>query len=108
MKILLDECVTKKVKPLLIGHTVFTIGQMEWSGLKNGMLLKRAVQENFDILLTIDKNISYQQNISQYNIAVVVLNSNDSNIEELKSFIPNFIKQISSFEKGRIYIIEKE
>jgi hypothetical protein len=61
MKILLDECVTKKLKSLLVGHTVFTIGQMDWKGLKNGILIKRAFQNNFDILLTIDKNICYQQ-----------------------------------------------
>ena len=108
MKILLDECVTKKLKLFLREHTVFTIGQMEWNGLKNGMLLKRAEQKKFDILLTIDKNICYQQNTTKYQIAIVVLNSNNSNIEKVKEFIPNFIKQITSFEKGKLYIIEKD
>ena len=107
MKILLDECVTKKVKTFLGGHAVFTIGQMEWRGLKNGMLLKQAEQKNFDILLTIDKNISYQQNMANYNIAIVVLNTNNSNIETLQDYIPNFINQIKNFEKGKLYVIEK-
>ncbi len=107
MKILLDECVTKKVKELLLGHTVFTIGQMDWQGLKNGMLIKQAEQQNFDILLTIDKNISYQQNTSKYNISIVVLNCNNSTIESIKDYIPNFLEQANSFEKGKLYIIEK-
>ncbi|MCX6161986.1 MAG: hypothetical protein NTV87_11745 [Ignavibacteriae bacterium] len=107
MKILLDECVTKKVIVLLEGHTVFTIGQMEWKGLKNGMLLKQAEQNKFDILLTIDKNICYQQNTAKYNLAIVVLDTNNSNIESLQEYIPNFIKQINFFEKGKLYIIEK-
>ncbi len=107
MKILLDECVTKKVKELLLGHTVFTIGQMDWQGLKNGMLIKQAEQQNFDILLTIDKNISYQQNTSKYNISIVVLNCNNSTIESIKDYIPNFLEQANSFEKGMLYIIEK-
>lgn len=107
MKILLDECITKKLKVILVGHTVYTIGQMEWTGLKNGMLIKRAEQKNFDILLTIDKNICYQQNISKYNLAIVVLNTNNSNIESLQDYIPNFLNQIHNFEKGKFYIIEK-
>ena len=107
MKILLDECVTKKLKTLLADQTVFTIGQMDWKGLKNGILIKRAVQNNFDILLTIDKNICYQQNTEKFNIAIVVLNTNNSNIETLKEYIPNFINQINNFEKGKFYIIEK-
>jgi predicted nuclease of predicted toxin-antitoxin system len=107
MKILLDECVTKKLKTLLAGHTVFTIGQMDWKGLKNGILIKQAVQNNFDILLTIDKNICYQQNTAKYNIAIVVLNANNSNIETLQEYMPSFNKQINKFEKGKLYIIEK-
>ena len=107
MKILLDECVTKKVKELLTHHTIFTIGQMDWQGLKNSMLIKQAEQQGFDILLTVDKNICYQQNTSKYNISIVVLNSNNSTIETLKEYIPNFLEQINSFEKGQLYIIEK-
>jgi predicted nuclease of predicted toxin-antitoxin system len=80
MKILLDECVTGKLKDFLKEHTVFTIGQMDWKGLNNGMLIKRAEQANFDILLTIDKNICYQQKTSKYKIAIVVLNAGNSNI----------------------------
>jgi hypothetical protein len=107
MKILLDECVTKKLKPLLAGHTVFTIGEMDWKGLKNGILIEREVQNNFDILLTIDKNICYQQNTAKYNISIVVLNASNSNIETLQEFLPGFNKQIEKFEKGRFYVIEK-
>lgn len=58
MKILLDECVTKKVKDLLVEQTVYTIGQMDWKGLKNGVLIKRAEQSYFDLLLTIGYSIS--------------------------------------------------
>ncbi len=63
MKILLDECVTKKFKSYLTEFDVKTVVEMNWSGLKNGNLMKVAVEEKFDGLLTIDKNLSYQQNI---------------------------------------------
>ena len=80
---------------------------MGWAGLKNGKLLTKAVESKFDILLTIDKNINYQQNISKYNISLIVLNVNDSNIETIADFIPNFNAQIKKIKKGRTYLIEK-
>ena len=75
MKILLDECVTKRVKRHLTGHEVFTVTEMDWNGLKNGELLSKCAQNAFDILLTIDKNISTQQNIPKYPLIVVVLHT---------------------------------
>ena len=60
MKILLDECVTKKLIPFLNGHEVSTVSQKKWNGLKNGDLISKAEKEGFEILLTIDKKIKYQ------------------------------------------------
>lgn len=52
MKILVDECVTKHLKPFLIGHEVFTVREMSWSGIKNGELMLKCVENKFEILLT--------------------------------------------------------
>ncbi len=57
MKILLDECVTKHLKPHLAEHEVYTVRDMQWSGVKNGELLTLCVKHGFDILLSIDKNL---------------------------------------------------
>jgi hypothetical protein len=108
MKILLDECVTIKVIPLLAGYTVKTVKQIGCTGFKNGQLLKKASDEKFDIFLTIDKNMCHQQNISKFSVAVVVLNSNDSNIESLKDYVNLFIKKVSTFRKGEKYIIDTD
>ena len=54
MKILLDECVTKYLKPHLIGHEVSTVREIGWSGVKNGKLMTLCVENGFEILLTID------------------------------------------------------
>jgi predicted nuclease of predicted toxin-antitoxin system len=107
MKVLLDECVTKKLKALLKDIEVYTVVEMGWSGTKNGKLLALCVSNHFDILLTIDKNILYQQNIENSPITIVVLNSLTSKLEELLFFIPEFLKQIHTFEKNKVYIIEK-
>ena len=58
---------------------------MGWSGIKNGKLMTLCVEHEFDILLTIDKNLRYQQNLDKYPITIVVLNSFTSKIEELRS-----------------------
>ena len=57
MRILLDECVTKRLKVHLTLHVVATVTEKGWSGLKNGQLMTAASADGFDILITIDKNL---------------------------------------------------
>lgn len=105
MKILLDECVTRKLKNFLPGIEVQTVTDVGLSGLKNGKLLAAAEQMGFDMLLTIDKNIDYQQNIGKFNLTLVVLDSAKSNIKYLVPLVHEFLKQLSGFQKGRTYVI---
>ncbi len=106
MRILLDECVTRKLKQYLTEFDVKTVVEMEWSGLKNGNLMKVAIEEKFDILLTIDKNIEYQQNIGKYQISVVVLDVEKSTISCLLELLPKFKTQITEFKFGQAYLIK--
>ena|ERR1035437_8080776 len=108
MKILLDEYITKLLKSHLANHTVFTVANMNWLGKKNGNLMKSAVVEGFDILLTIDKNLQFQNNMKDYEITLVIFDSQNSKIETLIDFIPIFEMQINSFEKGKIYVLKKD
>ena len=68
MRILLDECLPKKLAAMLVGHEARTVAQNGWSGLMNGELLKIA-QEQFDIFLTVDKNLPKQQSLEKYSIS---------------------------------------
>lgn len=81
MKILLDECVTKRLKPHLTEFEVFTVSEMKWNGIKNGRLMSLCVDNGFDLLLTIDKNLMFQQNLDKYKLTIAVLNSSTSKIE---------------------------
>lgn len=101
MKILPDECVTKHLKPHLTDHEVFTVREMQWSGVKNGKLLTLCAAHGFEILLTIDKNLPYQQNLERYSVTIVVLNSYTSTVEELVLFLPAFRAQLSNFLKHK-------
>jgi predicted nuclease of predicted toxin-antitoxin system len=107
MKILLDECVTKRLKKHLEEFEVFTVRELGLGGMKNGILLSYCVENGFDILLTIDKNLMFQQNLEKYLITIVVLNSFTSKIEELVTFLPSFKLQIAKFQKHQAYIINK-
>ncbi|MEM1327200.1 MAG: DUF5615 family PIN-like protein [Bacteroidota bacterium] len=105
MKILLDECVTRKAKRLFTDVEIYTVAEMGFSGLKNGQLLKEAQKNEFDILLTIDKNIDSQQTISKYNLSLVIFDVKKSGIEHIKELVPIFYEQISNFQKGNTYRI---
>ena len=101
MKILLDECVTKHLKPYLTDHEVWTVSEMNWSGIKNGKLMSLCVDNHFDIMLPIDKNLQYQQSLDKYAVTVVVLNSLTSSVQELMTFLPSFFGKLLSFEKHK-------
>ena len=107
MKILLDECVTKKLKAHLKEFEVFTVTELGWGGVKNGKLLTLCIENDFDVLLTIDKNLIYQQNLNKYKISIAVFNTVGSKIEELIQFIPVFKLQLPRFESHKVYIIDK-
>jgi len=107
MKMLLDECVPKRLKTKFDAIEVYTVSEMGWSGVKNGNLMKLCAANHFDILLTIDKKMIHQQNLDKYDITIVVLNTHTSKIEELNLFIPSFLQQLPYFQKHKAYYIEK-
>ncbi len=107
MKILLDECVTKRLKIYLKDFEVFRTTELGWGGIKNGKLMSLCVENGFDILLTIDKNLAFQQNLDKYKLTIVVFNCKTSKIEELVDFVPSFKTQVGNFEKSKAYIIDK-
>ena len=84
MRLLLDESVPGRLRRSLASHEVRTVGEMGWSGTKNGKLLSLAAAE-FDAFVTVDKNLPHQQNLASLSIAVVLL---DAQSVELKALLP--------------------
>ena len=107
MKVLLDECVTRKLKSRLLNHEVYTVTDMQWNGLKNGILMSAAIGEGFDMLLTIDKNLEFQQNLKKHNIIVAVFEVMQNNIKLYEPLLPVFEAQLPTFEKGNVYRIKQ-
>ncbi len=83
MRLLIDENLPKRLKLDFLEHEVFTVRYKNWSGVKNGELLKLLTEEGFDALLTFDKNLQHQQNFSKYSVAVFVLSARINRYEAL-------------------------
>ena len=105
MNLLLDECVTNYLKADLVGHNVSTIDDAGLKGLKNGKLLE-AASVTFDVLVTVDQNLQFQQNLINFDIAILVLKARRSAYPFLKPLIPAALKALSNIKAGEIIVIE--
>jgi len=88
MKLLLDENLPKRLKEDFNNHEVYTVRDMNWNGKTNGELMDLMLKNNFEALLTFDKNLQFQQNFSKYKIPVIVLNATDNTYVTLKTLLP--------------------
>lgn len=78
MRLLLDENLPRRLRQDLTEHEIYTANERGWTGMSNEKLLELLIENEFDALLTFDKNLQYQQNFAKYNIAVIVLNAPDN------------------------------
>jgi hypothetical protein len=105
VRVLLDECLPRRLKRELVGHDARTAPEMGWASKTNGELLALAAPA-FDVFLTSDRNLSYQQNVSALDIAVVVLVARSNNIEDLRPLVPKILAVLESPERGRVTVLE--
>ena len=105
MRVLLDECVPRKLRHELPGHDVRTVTEIGWSGIKNGPLLRRAALE-FDVFLTVDQGVEYQQNSFGIDLAVVVMGAKTNDIDDLRPLIPRVLEVLRSVSPGDVVKIQ--
>ena len=101
MRILLDECVDRRLAREIAGHEVATTQQQGWSGIDNGKLLKLAAAA-FDVFLTVDRNLSFQQPVVDFDIAVVVLRASSNRIVDLKALVPELLEALPETKPGQV------
>ncbi len=104
MRVLLDECLPRRLGRLLVGHQVLTVPQAGLAGLKNGALLSRAAG-SFDVLITIDQSIPNQQNLAGAGIALIMLIAVSNRMEHLAPLAPDIIAILPTVVAGQIYRI---
>lgn len=105
MKLLLDECMPRRLKRTLIGHEVFTVEDAGLKGLKNGKLLQ-AASGQFQVLISVDKNIPAQQNLVGLQIALMILRAKTNRFEHLEPLIPQALTTLENIQPGTVVIIE--
>ena len=104
MKIILDESVPQKLRLVIKGHTIVTVAFQGWSGFKNGVLPTVAEEAGFELFITADQEISYQQNLSGRKMALLVLSTN--NWDHIKAGLGRLLAAIAEVKPGRYVEVE--
>ncbi len=101
MRILLDECLPKRLKRDLVGHDARTVPEMGWASKRNGDLLKLA-QGEFDVFLTVDRNLSFQQDVDKLKIAVVVMVARGNRHSDLVPLVADTLAVLDTIGPGQV------
>jgi hypothetical protein len=104
MRILFDQGTPVNIKPYLQGHTIKTAYQQGWSTLANGELLQAAEQAGFDLLLTSDQNLVYQQNLTNRRIAIVALSKNRWSL--IRPMLRQIVEAVNLATAGSYTLVE--
>lgn len=101
MRILLDESLPRDLRDDLVGHVVSTVREVGWPGIANGELLRLAASR-FDVFLTADQNLEFQQNLKSLPLAVVVLVAPTNKLEDLRPLMPELLSRIRAIGAGTL------
>ena len=93
MRVLLDECVPRRLKRDLPGHEYADGTGMGWASKRNGDLL-RVAEHEFDVFVTVNQKLQDQQNLAAFNIAVIVLAAPNNTLAELSALIPKVLESL--------------
>jgi len=101
VKVLLDECVDTRLAAHIAGFEVSTVAGKGWAGITNGKLLALA-QFEFDVFVTVDRNLSFQQHLPKFDIAVILVRTTSNRLADLVSVVPALEEAIPTAAKGSV------
>ena len=101
MRVLLDECVDARLSAHIVGHEAKTVHDEGWSGITNGKLLALA-EKKFDVFVTIDSNLAFQQNIPRFAISVILVHCVSNRLNDLLKLLPQLTAAIPTASKGKV------
>lgn len=105
MKILLDECLPRKLKRMFSEYEAFTVQDMGWTGTKNGALLRLAEVE-FDVFITADQNLTYQQNLRSNVLRIIVLVAPNNSFATFQALMPQVNSNLDKIQPGEVVRIK--
>lgn len=101
MRILIDECLNWRLSRALTGHYAVSAQKKGWGGIKNGALLALAEKE-FDVFITGDRNLSFQQDVARFHIAVVVLHAASTQLHHTLLLMPKVLVALPTLKPGEV------
>lgn len=101
MRVLLDECLPRRLKDDLPDHQVRTAQEEGWAGLKNGALL-RAASGRFDVLLSVDRNIAFQQNLQGLSIGILAMAVPSNRLTDIRPLMPRVRRGLPKVRAGEV------
>jgi predicted nuclease of predicted toxin-antitoxin system len=104
VRVFLDECIDWRLSREIVGHEVSTARQMGWMTIKNGELLRLAA-EQFDVFVTVDRNLAFQQRIVDLPIDVIVLRAKSNRLTDLKPLVPGLLAAFGKVKRGRVVFV---
>lgn len=104
MRLLLDECIDRRLSRSLSEHSVCTVSEMGWAGLKNGELLRLA-EADFDAFVTVDRNLAFQQPVGRFKIAVLVLQTPSNRLADLQRLVPSLLAKLPEARPGVMTVV---
>lgn len=102
MRVLIDESLPIAFAAELTGHEVRTVRAQRWLGLRNGVLLRAAVDAGFEVMVTADKALRHQQNLATIGIAVVLLTGVRNRMQDLKPLVPRILQALQTVRRGEL------
>lgn len=101
MRVLLDECLPRRLSIEISGHAVSTVPQAGWAGISNGKLLAR-IDGNYDAFITVDKNLPSQQNTTGLSFGIIVLRAPSNQLGDLRPLIPQILVALQTLLPGQV------
>jgi predicted nuclease of predicted toxin-antitoxin system len=106
MRVLLDENLDARLKPLFAdGLEVLTVAELGWDALQNGALLAAAAQAGFDALVTMDRNIPYQQNLKNVTFGIVIIRAYSNSKAVVAPLMPNVNRALAAIQPGEVVYV---
>jgi len=104
VKILLDECVDRRLARDLADHSVITVPRRGWAGIKNGDLLALAEKE-FDAFITVDRKLATQQDLTKFRIPVLLVRSRTNRLEDIRPLAAELLEKLPGASAGVLTMI---
>jgi hypothetical protein len=104
MRLLLDECTPRRLRREFINHECLTVDDAGFKGLENGELLEAA--SDFDVLVTVDRKLVREHDLSKLNIAILLLVARSNRYEDLKPLVPQALEALDTIRTGQVIVIQ--